>query len=394
VGPLVYPFSLLIKAPADWLSNVVAQSLFHVGHPLSNKMSGSGDRLIDFIHLFVAFAVAVVGTVIWSAVDYRRRSYSQALYWVTVLVRYYLALTMIEYGMVKLFKFQFPDLTERRLTQRYGESSPMGLAWRFLSYSTAYNYFMGFAEISGALLLLFRRTVTLGAILTFFVSLNIMAINYCFDVPVKILSTALVVMSFFLLALDARPLISFFILGKPAGAPAKLKPEFTRRWINITALVLKCLVLLFVVFTSTMSIVQYLYVKQKATEVKRGFNSVINYREPNRPKVQTDTDPARWQKVMLTTDSLSIYMASGVRIARACNIDAARNQLMCFKLNERETEFTLKYRTSDSGKLSLRGDFMGHKLMAKLAFLNAYHPDSSVLMNRGFHWVNEVPFNK
>lgn len=394
VAPLVYPFALLIKAPVDWLSNTVAQSVFHIKAPLSNNITGSGDRQIDFIHLFVAFTLTVAGTIVWSAVDYRRRSYNRALYWVTVLVRYYLALTMIEYGMVKLFKFQFPDLTERRLTQRYGESSPMGLAWRFLSYSTAYNYFMGFAEISGALLLLFRRTVTLGAILTFFVSLNIMAINYCFDVPVKILSTALVVMSFFLLALDARPLISFFILGKPAGAPAKLKPGFKRRWVGITALVVKCLVLLFVVFTATMSSVQYLYAKQKATEVKSGYYNVVKYHEPGKPNAQTDTNASRWQKVMLTPDSLSINLVNGERIARACNIDAAGNQLICFKPNQRETDFTLKYRTSKAGGLTLRGKFMRHKLITRLALLSAYHPDSTLLMNRGFHWINEVPFNR
>jgi hypothetical protein len=394
VAPLVYPFSLLIKIPVDWLTNLVAEAIFHIQAPLSDKMTGSGDRQIDFIHLFVALIVSVVGTVIWSVADYRRRSYNQALYWVTVLVRYYLALTMIEYGIIKLFKFQFPDLTERRLTQRYGESSPMGLAWRFLSYSTAYNYFMGFAEISGALLLLFRRTVTLGAILTFLVSLNIMAINYCFDVPVKILSTALVVMSFFLLALDARPLINFFVLGKPAGAPTQRKPEFTRRWINVTSLVLKCLVLLFVVFTATMSTIQYLYTKQKATEIKKGYYNVVNYREPGTLKAQTDTNRARWQKVMLTPDSLSIYMAGGIRFARACNIDAAQNQLICYKPNDRETEFTLKYKAPKTGGLSLKGDFMGHKLVAKLAFLSTYHPDSTLLLNRGFHWVNEVPFNK
>jgi hypothetical protein len=394
VAPLVYPFSLLIKVPVDWLSKVVAQNIFHINAPLSNKMSGSGDRQIDFIHLFVTFILSILGTVIWSAVDYRRRSYNQALYWVTVLVRYYLALTMIEYGMVKVCKLQFPDLTARRLTQTYGDSSPMGLAWRFLSYSAAYNYFMGFAEISGALLLLFRRTVTLGAILTFFVSLNIMAINYCFDVPVKILSTALVVMSFFLLALDARPLVSFFILGKPAGSPAQLKPKFKRRWISITALVLKCLVLLFVVFTATMSTVQYLYTKQKATEVKSGYYNVVNYRKLGQPKADTDTNATRWQKVMLTPDSLSIYLANGVRVARACNIDAARNQFICFKPTARETDFILKYKTGRQGELRLRGNFMGKKMATRLAFLSAYHPDSTLLLNRGFHWVNEVPFNK
>jgi len=153
-------------------------------------------------------------------------------------------------------------------------------------------------------------------------------------------------------------------------------------------------VLLFVVFTATMSTVQYLYTKQKATEVKSGYYNVVNYRDPGMPKALTDTNATRWQKVMLTPDSLSIYLANGVRVARACNIDAARNQFICFKLNARETDFILKYKTGRQGELRLRGDFMGHKMVTRLALLSAYHPDSTLLLNRGFHWVNEVPFNK
>jgi len=164
---LIYPVLSIIEAPVSWLTNIVAQSVFQVSLPLNNKFTGSGDRLIDFIHLFLVVTIAGIGTVVWSVADYRRRSYNQGLYWLTVLVRYYLALVMFNYGMFKVLKSQFPDLSKYALTQRYGDSSPMGLAWRFLSYSAAYNYFMGFAEISGALLLLFRRTVTLGAILTF-----------------------------------------------------------------------------------------------------------------------------------------------------------------------------------------------------------------------------------
>ncbi|WP_342644770.1 hypothetical protein [Mucilaginibacter sp. CSA2-8R] len=390
----VYPFWMLVKIPVGWLTNLAAQWIFHIGLPLNDKISGSGDRLIDFMHLFVAFALSVLGTVVWSVVDYRRRSYNQALYWVTVLVRYYLAITMFEYGMVKLLKWQFPDLTASKLSQRYGDSSPMGLAWRFLSYSTGYNYIMGFAEISGGLLLLYRRTVTLGAMLTFFVALNIMAINYCFDVAVKILSTALVMMSFFLLVLDARPLIRFFILGQPAGAPVKLKPEFKQRWINVTSLVLKCLVLLLVAGMTTSTIIKYEYAKYKSTEVKPGYYKVVNYREPGRPQTQTNMDPARWQKVMLTHDSLSVYIAGGVRIACACNIDAAGNQLICFKPNANETDFTLKYKTLKTGNLSLKGVFMRHQMVAKLAFQSAYHSDTTLLLNRGFHWINEAPFYK
>ncbi len=86
----------------------------------------------------------------------------------------------------------------------------MGLAWSFLGFSQGYNYVMGGAEILSGILLLFRRTTVLGALVTVGVAGNIMAINYCYDVPVKLLSTALVIMALFLLGKDIRRLFNFF----------------------------------------------------------------------------------------------------------------------------------------------------------------------------------------
>jgi hypothetical protein len=65
----------------------------------------------------------------------------------------------------------------------------MGLAWTFLGFSKAYNYFMGIAEAGGGLLLLFRRTAIFGVLLSMIVTSNIVAINFCFDVPVKLYSS-------------------------------------------------------------------------------------------------------------------------------------------------------------------------------------------------------------
>jgi hypothetical protein len=72
----------------------------------------------------------------------------------------------------------------------------MGLAWAFLGFSKGYILFMGLAEICAGLLL-FRRTMTFGAIITLMTAMNVMAVNYFYDVPVKILSTHLVLMTLF-----------------------------------------------------------------------------------------------------------------------------------------------------------------------------------------------------
>jgi len=183
--------------------------------------------------LLLIAVVAVVASIIWSAVNRKPRSLNRLFYWLCVIIRFYVAATMITYGLVKVIKLQFPFPSLDRLLNTYGNSSPMGLAWTFMGYSKAYNYFTGCAELLGGILLLFRRTTTLGALIALMVSANIMAINYCFDVPVKILSTALVLMTLFLLGRDFKRLWNFFILNQVAPPANLSKPVFKKRWKNI-----------------------------------------------------------------------------------------------------------------------------------------------------------------
>ena len=67
----------------------------------------------------------------------------------------------------------------------------MGLLLNFMGYSTAFNMFTGLAEAIAGFLLLFRKTVTFGSLMSMTVLSNIVAMNFCFDVPVKIYSANL-----------------------------------------------------------------------------------------------------------------------------------------------------------------------------------------------------------
>jgi uncharacterized membrane protein YphA (DoxX/SURF4 family) len=116
-------------------------------------------------------------------------------HWLRVYVRYVLAAAMLGYGMAKVFKSQFPAISDMRLMQPYGDSSPMALLWNFMGFSTAYTIFVGAAEVLGGLLLLFRRTATLGALVVIAVMSNIVMLNFCYDVPVKLYSVHLWLMA-------------------------------------------------------------------------------------------------------------------------------------------------------------------------------------------------------
>lgn len=121
--------------------------------------------------------------------------------------RWYMAITFLIYGLAKLVAGQFgeptPDISAMR-----GEG--FTLAWTFFGYSKLYEIFIGIGEVAAAILLLIPRTYTLGAVVYFPISFNVMMINYCYNIGVQDLSTVLVIMNLVLLWMDRKALFSAF----------------------------------------------------------------------------------------------------------------------------------------------------------------------------------------
>ena len=142
---------------------------------------------------------------------------------------FYLAMDLAKY-----FTCKCPSPFLFQLVQPFGDKSPMGLAWSFVGYSSAYSAFTGWGEIIGGGLLFFRRTTTFGALLSMVVIGNIVAINFCYDVPVKLYSSTLFIMSVFLAAPDLKRLLNVFILNKTTQ-PVIFKNFVHKRWQQIAS---------------------------------------------------------------------------------------------------------------------------------------------------------------
>jgi len=197
----------LLEAMIPW----IGKNLFHISYTIVSPYDGQhNDRTYIYLLYFTMAVVAALGTIVWTALDRKRTNYETLYYWLTAIVRYYIAFALFIFALEKFFKTQFPDLGFYALTEPVGNMSPMSLAWAFFGYSYGYNVFMGMAE-SAALLLLFRRTMTFGAILTLATLANVIVINYNYDVHAKMYPTALFVMTLFLMARDVRRLVKFFL---------------------------------------------------------------------------------------------------------------------------------------------------------------------------------------
>src|SRR5699024_11960040 len=76
-----------------------------------------------------------------------------------------------------------------------GEMSPMGVLWRMVALSPLFQFLAGLAEFGAALALLWRRTAPLGAALAGGSMALVFVLNLGYDVPVKQISLALLIMS-------------------------------------------------------------------------------------------------------------------------------------------------------------------------------------------------------
>jgi len=69
----------------------------------------------------VVAGIALVGTLIWSFGDRKRRAYDALYYWLRVVVRYRLAVGLIAYGFLKFFPLQSPLPSLSHLNTHYSD---------------------------------------------------------------------------------------------------------------------------------------------------------------------------------------------------------------------------------------------------------------------------------
>ncbi len=178
---------------------------------------GCGDLPRDFRFYPIASSIAFGLAIVWCFIDKQKFPYKKLGYWLQILTRYFLAYIIMQYGAAKVVDMQFSS-SINGLDTKVIDLGPMGLAWAFFGFSFKYEFFIGCFQIIAAILLLYRRTATLGAVLMVTIMANIVFVNFSFDVCVKFFSCTYLVMALYLLVDDARRLSDFFIFNRVAQA--------------------------------------------------------------------------------------------------------------------------------------------------------------------------------
>jgi uncharacterized membrane protein YphA (DoxX/SURF4 family) len=390
---MIYPFPIgrvprtewlfeILTTPWSWLVSWFGEAVLGLDEP-STAMNGSGDTTWAYVQLLVIAILAVVGTGVWSYLDRRRLAYTRLASGALVVLRYFLAFTLLTYAFAKLYQFSPPG--PGRLDQRIGDMSPMGMLWTFMGSSPPYSLFGGFAEGLGGVLLLWRRTATIGALVATATMTNVVALNFCYDVPVKLYSLQLLACAIVIVLPNARRLLAV-ALGR-AAAEVPPRRRMSRRWER-ARLVAKVLLIGSAAYSLYAQVDMARAFMPPRNEL-HGIWVVDRYVADGVERPPLATDAERWRKLHIAQRGASVkLMTSEARIPFPAKIDPVRHTIET-RLDDQEEVWTYVKTDGDLPTLTIAGKFRGKHLYVTLT----REPDP-LLVTRGFHWINETPFNK
>lgn len=375
-------FVFTIPYFSEWLTVLFGRAFF--GLTISEgEMTGSGDSLYDWVSVFTNLVIALLGTVLWSLLDRQRPSYNQAKYFLDLLVRYFLIVNMFVYGFSKVFVGQMSAPTDGRLWQRVGDMSPMGMLWTFIGSSAPYQIFCGTTEVLAGFLLFFRRTLLLGSLVAMGVMLQVFVLNMCYDVPVKIFSFFLFCSALYVSAPFANNIFAFFIQNK-STEPHQFFEVTDKKWFHNAGLALKIIFLGFIGF----QIFQEMQGEEEAESLAVDGAYLVT-------SASRQIDTSVWTLVNIRSN-YNIFSAQNEETAfrNRWNMevnDTTKTLIISSLKNKDSVIAALNYRQTDSAHLNINGLWSGDSLTLNLTRLPKRQ---FLLVTRGFHWVNNEPFNR
>jgi hypothetical protein len=355
---------------------------------------GSGDTSYNYAQFFIRLALALLLSLLWGLLD-RRRDYITGWTWLRAWLRYYLATMMLTYGMMKLFPLQMPPPDPMRLMQRFGDASPMGMLWTFIGSAPAYQMALGGMEVLCGLLMLQRRTTLAAGLLSAAVSAQILLLNLCFDVPVKLLSSHLLAFSLLLIASDLLGLARTFFCGtifRPNNPPRLMPTNFSHQLFQGA----KYGLALYFLATQVMSsYASWQKVQQAKHDMLYGVWEVPIFNVA--PLLPNQSKPSRaaprWLHLISAYEGHAIVeLFPNHKQGFQYELDMVKKTLTLFQVDDKSKQlgqFTVTQ--PNESILRLQGNLQGHTMTIQL---KKKPLEQFQLVSRGFHWVSEYPYNR
>ncbi|MES2328950.1 MAG: hypothetical protein V4539_05055 [Bacteroidota bacterium] len=382
----------------DWLVELCNNLFFH--YPKTTIVNnGSGDTSIAWEQMYTYLLFALSGALVWSVIDRKRRSYARANYWLRTFVRYFIIMNCFSYGINKLYALQMSFPLQSQLATPLGDFLPMRFSWMFIGYSKTYEMFSGAMEVLAGLLLLNRRTITLGLFTATVVFINVMILNLCYDIPVKLYSMHLVAYCLYLLSNDCKRLIDFFVLNKAVAANHIHENHLSKKWMRITRIVLKLafIGLFFIKDFFTMNDYYQTRELQNATEAKpirSGIYDVVTYVINKDTIAPVVTDTTRWRDLIIEKGNFGSVGSTDTAFRQRYRrgyfniVPDSALQTVNFKRSaaSQASIASLHYAFPDSNTVKLWGSKGKDSIYILLKRSNRHFQ----LAEKQFHWISEA----
>ncbi|NRB48143.1 MAG: DoxX family protein [Saprospiraceae bacterium] len=389
---ILFIVTLLLSPLLESTINWFAKTILGYGSEVKLESTGSGDRVFDYVRLTFNVCLTSIIVAVWSLLDRKERDYHRQYNLLTVIIRVILFLSMLLYGFGKVFKGQFPDHSFEKLVQTVGELSPMGLAWTFMGHSHSYNIFIGLAEVLGGTLMLSRKTTTLGSIIILGVMSNVFMMNMTYDIPVKIVSAHIVFFSLILILADQKRLVDFFIKNEQVSKKP-IQPTFKQARTNsVLSSIKKLLVVLIAVIVLIQLLVKFDMREQlKEKSEISGLWETQRFEKNGKLLPPLITDSSRWHYFIVEKKREAVVKKMTGELDRfQTKVDTVEKQIW-LSTEIDSVGLPLSYEIPDVNRLELHGIVGGDTLKISL---QKKELDDFRLINRGFHWINERPFNR
>ena len=384
---------------SDWVASfwesitpIFAKNIIGYQGELSFSGRGSGDTTYDYLLALLRFLIAFFLALVFSFIRAGHFNSRRLFLLFLVILRYYLAYMMFVYGFSKIFYLQFPELSLINMTRTYGESSPMGLMWKFMGYSETYSIFTGLLELVGGLFLLSRYTKVLGGLLVFGIMFNVFMLNMSYDVPVKLFSFHLCLISLFILIPDFKSITDFFLLNRNTTS-RPIRSYFENKYHNYIGYGLKFMFIFYITFNLIASQLktQKVHGKRVPESPLYGIYHIDSYQINKRVLPPLVTDTIRWRKLIVDKKTSLIIRMDGERMAMKHVIDTQKKTLELTPFLKKYPSYNFHYTEKDSVFL-LNGISKADTLV--IISKAKYGRDSFFLEKRGFNWINEYPVQR
>jgi len=397
--PFSYYVTQYYEQLINWAVHFANEKFFHVRKALVYP-AGSGDTSWGWAQQWLYLCLAFFGCIIWSLIDSKRNNYVRLNYWLCLFVRYYIAMVAFSYGIFKLFALQMPFPNQSQLATPLGDFLPMRLCWMFMGYSKTYQIFTGFMEAIVGILLLYRKTATLGAFLSAFVFTNVVMLNLSYDIPVKIFSINMVNASLYLLFNEYERILCFFVLNKQANTCSIYHFTYSKKWMRITRIILKiAFVVLVIAIPLHDSWQEYNSIVNmpESKPIKSGIYDVAAYVVNKDTLAPLLIDSLRWQDAIFEKDGTGSIKTSDTSFRQrykrgyfSYETDTAKH-IINFKKWQTDSALysgiilSMRYQLPDSNTIQLWGKQKNDSLYVLLRKSNRHFQ----LAEKQFHFLSE-----